>query len=66
MQETSRARKRKNQNRASDITHPQSSRPSLDQHDDLIEPSHDNEMEECLLKLNHQMEKILQTIGFIR
>ncbi|VVA35067.1 Hypothetical predicted protein, partial [Prunus dulcis] len=41
-----RARKRENQNRASDITHPQSSRPSLDQHDDPIEPSHDNEMED--------------------
>ncbi|KAL6276674.1 hypothetical protein ACE6H2_020275 [Prunus campanulata] len=50
MQETSRARKRKNQNRASDITHPQSSKPSLDQHDDLIEPSHDNEMEDMHLE----------------
>ncbi|VVA31565.1 PREDICTED: LOC107623553 isoform [Prunus dulcis] len=50
MQETSRARKRKNQNRASDITHPQSSRPSLDQRDDLIEPSHDNEMEDMPLE----------------
>ncbi|BBH05592.1 hypothetical protein Prudu_017034, partial [Prunus dulcis] len=45
-----RARKRKNQNRASDITHPQSSRPSLDQRDDLIEPSHDNEMEDMPLE----------------
>ncbi|BFG30125.1 hypothetical protein CerSpe_163990 [Prunus speciosa] len=50
MQETSRARKRKNQNRTSDITHPQSSRPSLDQHDNLIEPSHDNEMEDMPLE----------------
>ncbi|KAL6287365.1 hypothetical protein ACE6H2_011755 [Prunus campanulata] len=50
MQETSMARKRKNQNRASDITHPQSSRPSLDQHDDLIQPLHDNEMEDMPLE----------------
>ncbi|KAI5351255.1 hypothetical protein L3X38_004146 [Prunus dulcis] len=50
MQETSRTRKRKNHNRAFDITHPQPSRPSLDQHDDPIEPPHDNEMEDMPLE----------------
>ncbi|CAL2254939.1 unnamed protein product [Prunus armeniaca] len=51
------ARKRKNQNRASNITHPQSSRPSLDQHDDPIEPSHDNEMEDMPLETEPSNEE---------